>query len=94
MTTEVEYQHFAHGSYPDAPVKLWDGIELRSGGDGKFDELVTPGTPCIVHAEMMSSGQLFLSLTPVGQDAANEDRIVLWIDAVRGKLQIVTSVGD
>ena len=90
----IEYQHYAPGEYPDGPIQLWPGIELRPDDRQRFDELAAHATPVMLHAEMMSDGELWLSLTPIGQEPGNEERIVLWVTAKKGKLDITTSVGD
>ena len=70
-------------------VKLIDGkVELRPHADGSFDELVlydSAGGKCVVHAETISDKTLWIGFYPLGE---TERRVVMWISAVNGKLDI------
>lgn len=74
----------------DASEFVIDGkVELRPRPSGKFDELVLRDKPdgeCIVHAEMMDKGCLWIGIYPPGETAGR--RVSLWIRAEKGKLSV------
>lgn len=67
--------------------KLLDGnIILRPDDDGGFDELLMmDGEHCLVHAEMMDDGCLWIGFYP--KDKPHE-RVVMWIHVKGRKLEI------
>ena len=76
--SDLPYLEFREGDFGDVTTPMLGGaVELRRGdGTGKFDELVARGVDA--HFEMMSDGQMWVSLSAPG---AKDARVVFWIDA-------------
>jgi hypothetical protein len=66
---------------------LLDGkVILRPRDTGKFDELILmDGEDCIVHAEMMDSGCLWIGIYPRGE---TKRRVDMWIRVKGRNLQV------
>jgi hypothetical protein len=73
---------------PDEIPLLNGKVILRPDDNGSFDELVLydrAGGTCILHAEMMDKGVLWIGIYPPGE---TKRRVVMWIRAKGNKLSV------
>jgi hypothetical protein len=73
---------------PDEIPLIGGKILLRPDDNGSFDELLLydrKGGHCIVHAEMMDKGLLWIGIYPPGE---TKRRAVMWIGAEGNKLSV------
>lgn len=79
-----DYLEFREGDFGPEPTDMLGGaVTLRSGTNGRFDELVAHGVDA--HFEMMSDGQMWVCLTVPSVKTA---RVVFWIDAAKRRLKV------
>lgn len=62
-----------------------DLMEIRQDSNGNFDELfVNSRGRCLVHAEMMDDGLLWIGIYPPG----SQQGVMVWIGTKNGKLTV------